>query len=61
MVPIFDMVKNIPGRQSAATYEIIFRAENLPPVGFKRYNLVKISSTMQANPNKRQTTKVKIH
>jgi len=37
MIPICDNVKRISGRNSRAEFELIFEAENLPALGFKRY------------------------
>ena len=32
---------NISGRNSSATHELIFKAENIPPLGFKSYYISK--------------------
>ncbi|XP_022199948.2 lysosomal alpha-mannosidase isoform X2 [Nilaparvata lugens] len=37
LVPISDAVKRIPGRASKAEFELVFRAKNLPPLGFRSY------------------------
>ncbi|RZF46632.1 hypothetical protein LSTR_LSTR014959 [Laodelphax striatellus] len=37
LIPISDGVKRIPGRASKAGYELVFRAKNLPPLGFRSY------------------------
>lgn len=42
-VPISDVTKNIPGRNSQATQELVFKVE-LPPVGFQVYFISKSSS-----------------
>jgi len=36
-VPIPEAVQNIPGRQSKATNEIVFRATDIPAFGVKLY------------------------
>jgi len=37
IVPIPETIQNIPGRQSKATNEIVFRATDIPPFGVKLY------------------------
>lgn len=37
MIPIPKPVLNIPGRKSKAIAELIFRASDLPPLGYKSY------------------------
>lgn len=37
MIPIPEAVLKIPGRNSSAKSELIFRANDLPPLGFKSY------------------------
>lgn len=39
IIPIHDKVQQIPGRKSKATKELLFRAVNLPPLGYKRYEI----------------------
>lgn len=41
LIPIPEAVKNIPGRVSKATVELIFEASDLPPLGFKSYSVSK--------------------
>ena len=41
MVPIPEPMLNIPGRFSQATKELVFMAENLPPLGFCSYYITK--------------------
>lgn len=41
LVPIAPFVLNIPGRNSSATVELTFLAENLPPLGYKAYHVTK--------------------
>lgn len=36
-VPLPRTVLQVPGRQSIATAEIVFRAADLPPLGYKSY------------------------
>lgn len=38
MVPIPDSVRQIPGRKSEATQELVFFT-TLPPLGYKTYNV----------------------
>ncbi|KAG8221971.1 hypothetical protein J437_LFUL007812 [Ladona fulva] len=37
IVPIQKELMEIPGRESQATYELIFKAQDLPPLGFRSY------------------------
>lgn len=39
VVPIPQGVRNIPGRFSAAKYELVFLASDIPPLGFKTYHV----------------------
>lgn len=41
LIPIAPFVLNIPGRNSSATVELIFLAEELPPLGYKAYHVTK--------------------
>lgn len=41
LIPIATFVLNIPGRNSSATAELVFLAENLPPLGYKAYHVTK--------------------
>lgn len=36
-VPLPKAVLSIPGRQSSATAELVFQANDLPPLGYKSY------------------------
>ncbi len=36
-MPIAEYVKNLPGRESSATHELVFLASQLPPLGSKSY------------------------
>ena len=36
-MPIAKFVQNLPGRNSSATYELVFLASQLPPLGSKSY------------------------
>lgn len=47
-VPIPPVVQNIPGRQSKATNEIVFRAENIPALGLKLYMIGKNKEELDA-------------
>lgn len=54
-MPISASVKNIPGRSSAAQYEIVFRAA-LPALGFNTYYFeMKSSADNLDNPSIRIT------
>ncbi|XP_018323399.1 lysosomal alpha-mannosidase-like isoform X2 [Agrilus planipennis] len=61
-------ILNIPGRDSKATQEILFLAENLPPLGFKTYYVSKTEGVVsnkthqefQANPNKNSNGDVEV-
>ncbi|CAB3366560.1 Hypothetical predicted protein [Cloeon dipterum] len=44
MLKIPTPVQNMPGRESSATQELVFQAENLPPLGFKSYRVEKINT-----------------
>jgi len=37
VIPIPEFVKNLPGRNSSATHELVFLANHLPPLGSKSY------------------------
>lgn len=41
LIPIAPFVLNIPGRNSSATVELVFLAEDLPPLGYKSYHISK--------------------
>lgn len=41
LIPIPPFVLNIPGRNSSATVELVFLAEDLPPLGYKAYHVTK--------------------
>lgn len=51
ILPIPDAVKNIPGRDSSANYELIFLAKDVPGLGFKSFYV----SINTDQPNKRKT------
>lgn len=44
LIPIAPFVLNIPGRNSSATVELVFLAEDLPPLGYKAYHVTKATS-----------------
>lgn len=44
-VPLPNAVLRIPGRKSSATAELVFQAEDLPPLGYKSYLITKQSSS----------------
>ena len=39
MLPIAEAVLTLPGRNSSATHELVFLAENLPPLGLRSYHI----------------------
>jgi lysosomal alpha-mannosidase len=43
LIPIPEPVLKIPGRQSEAKVELVFKAADLPPLGFKSYSVKKKS------------------
>ncbi|XP_060520627.1 lysosomal alpha-mannosidase-like isoform X2 [Cylas formicarius] len=43
-IPISESVLKVPGRTSKATKEVIFLAQNVPPLGFKSYFFEKTSN-----------------
>ncbi|KAF0293557.1 Lysosomal alpha-mannosidase [Amphibalanus amphitrite] len=43
--PIPEEVLRLPGRTSTATYELVFRADDLPPLGFRSY-FVSVSASI---------------
>ncbi|XP_049803878.1 lysosomal alpha-mannosidase-like [Schistocerca nitens] len=45
LVPIPDPVQNLPERNSNATFEIVFLANNVPPLGFRSYYVAVVNST----------------
>lgn len=47
-VPIPEQVQNVPGRTSNATVELVFLANNIPPLGFKSYYVTIASSEGQS-------------
>ncbi|KAH0948863.1 hypothetical protein HN011_001273 [Eciton burchellii] len=49
-VPIPEAVQNIPGRQSKATNEIVFRATDIPAFGVKLYFVKKQEDTFESEP-----------
>ncbi|XP_050536747.1 lysosomal alpha-mannosidase-like [Daktulosphaira vitifoliae] len=51
IVPIPQSVLNIPGRESLATSELVFEANDLPPLGYKSYHINK-----DRNSNKKRRT-----
>lgn len=51
MVPIPSAVINIPGRVSAAKYELIFPAVAIAPLGFRSYYISQSSSLEEENLN----------
>lgn len=64
-VIIPEEVRNIPGRVSYATTEILFKANSIPPLGFKSFYVKRIDDAMSENENnpenkgykKRESTK----
>ncbi|XP_067011637.2 lysosomal alpha-mannosidase [Anabrus simplex] len=48
LVPIPEPVLNLPGRMSKATQELVFLAENLPPLGFRSFFVSRLSGSAAA-------------
>ncbi|XP_075216675.1 lysosomal alpha-mannosidase II isoform X3 [Lycorma delicatula] len=48
VVPVPEAVQNIPGRFSEAQFELVFRANNLPPLGFRSYYIY-VSNNVSMN------------
>lgn len=48
MIPIPQRVKDIPGRVSKANYELLFYAEEIPPLGFKAFYIQRDKKTASA-------------
>jgi len=46
-VPLPDAVSRIPGRKSLATVELVFRANDLPPLGYKSYLITKVENYLK--------------
>lgn len=46
-MPIATYVQNLPGRNSSATYELVFLASQLPPLGSKSYYIERILNDTQ--------------
>lgn len=43
LVPIPDSVLILPGRNSAALYDLVFQATNLPALGLRSYYVTKLA------------------
>lgn len=52
-VPLPSAVLRIPGRKSSATAELVFQAEDLPPLGYKSYLVTRESSSVNGLRAKR--------
>jgi lysosomal alpha-mannosidase len=48
MVPIPQSVLDIPGRDSLATQELVFKADSVPAFGFKSYYVEKLAAHLTA-------------
>lgn len=46
LVPIPQSVLDMPGRESSATQELVFKAKDLPPLGFKTYYVQKTDESV---------------
>lgn len=46
-VPLPSAVLHIPGRKSLATVELVFQADDLPPLGYKSYLVTKEKSYLK--------------
>nr|CAI5853429.1 unnamed protein product [Callosobruchus analis] len=50
LIPVAASVIAIPGRESSATLELIFRAKDLPPLGFNSYYVEKTRENIVSQP-----------
>ncbi|XP_043485751.1 lysosomal alpha-mannosidase isoform X1 [Polistes fuscatus] len=55
IVPIPERVLQIPGRESKATKELVFRANDLPPLGYKAYE-IRAKSDIKEEETLREST-----
>lgn len=60
LMPIPSTIMNIPGRKSAATVELIFIAENLPPLGFLSFYVSKIHGDRVVRPIRLNSMSLKV-
>lgn len=44
IIQIHAAVKNIPGRVSTTTHELLFRADSIPPMGFKSFYVERVNN-----------------
>jgi len=65
LVPLPEFVKNLPGRMSQATHELVFLASQLPPLGSKSFHIstssmivIDLSSIRQLKNQPKNTTTV---
>lgn len=49
LVPLPGPVLRVPGRDSTAVAELVFRADSLPPLGYKSYLITKTTPQQQRN------------
>ncbi|KAF5279397.1 hypothetical protein FQA39_LY05507 [Lamprigera yunnana] len=61
VVPIPDPILNIPGRFSKANQEIIFLAEDLPPLGFRSFYVEQFKGTQQKQEDAKESSQVRIN
>ena len=63
-MPIAEFVKNLPGRKSSATHELVFLASQLPPLGSKSYyiepTMLRDKSKFRGLPPNKTKTPVKV-
>ncbi|KAK2580291.1 hypothetical protein KPH14_012534 [Odynerus spinipes] len=50
VIPVPEQVLRVPGRESKATNELIFRAIDLPPLGYRTYRVNEISEALEETP-----------
>lgn len=58
-IPVSEAIQNVPGRASTASYEILFLAKDVPPLGFKSYYLTASNDMDETVAQKLEPTKVR--
>lgn len=57
LIPISESVLSIPGRKSEAVKDLVFKATDLPPLGFKSFYLKTLNSEQAGKRNHENTQK----
>lgn len=65
MVPISELIESIPGRNSTATHELVFKASDLDPLGFQSFYISRMKTkyfekvtNKATNYNRKHTAKL---